>query len=688
MVDVSSAVLWWEDWQLRILVLGSLFLQFFLFFSSMVRNCPISSLCRSLMWLAYIGSDAVAIYALATLFNRHKLSGIAESSKALEVLWAPILLIHLGGQHSFTAYSLEDNELWIRHVMTMVSQVTVAIYVFCKSWHVGGDIDKRLLRAAILLFIVGILKFIRKPWTLKSASLSSVVTSPAVYPQRRGPLEHVCDMLCLPFESTFTSFDDAAAMKEEEENDVSLEEYVAKAKELVRVTEIAGGEGKLENSADVNRLFVDLSAPYRRRLSKLKYFLKLNMSESLLDLQYDLAYAFSLIYTNLNGAVSCPGLLLQLLLPFLVLASAVLFARSHRKDDYPENDVKVTTVLFLCTTLLEFLPFLFSPCCIGSCIWSSTVAQHNLVAYYRRKRNPTKFMMLSAILGCKGYSNKHMYIEQVSQKGCMEIINLVTEHVKGGWNQYICDAQSYRRFNNFRGQWTVSRHKVCGDQMRWSLQAPFDQSVLVWHLATELCLYHPRTTATAYDKLPAARCSRLISRYMIYLLLIRPEMLMPGSRQGLFTASCDDIELMLKRRRGNEPSSQDVRTIAEQILDAAQSPSTNVGTLIPRACNLAKELMELLDDEEQRWKVIQGVWVEMLCCSAGRCRGYLHARSMGEGVEFLSVVWLLLSRLGMETFADKFQRPEPGENQVFAAGPSSSSSKAQDVPASEEISVV
>ncbi|KAK3129411.1 hypothetical protein QOZ80_6BG0479050 [Eleusine coracana subsp. coracana] len=520
----------------------------------------------SLMWLAYIGSDAVAIYALATLFNRHKLSGTAESSKALEVLWAPILLIHLGGQHSFTAYSLEDNELWIRHVMTMVSQVTVAIYVFCKSWHVGGDVDKRLLRAAILLFIVGILKFIRKPWTLKSASLSSVVTSPAVYPQRRGPLEHVCDMLCLPFESTFTSFDDAAAMKEEEEKDVSLEEYVAEARELVRVTEIASRE--------------------------------------------------------------------------------------------------------------------------GSCIWSSTVAQHNLVAYYRRKRNPTKFMMLSAILGCKGYSNKHMYIEQVSQKGCIEIINLVTEHVKGGWNQYIYDAQSYRRFNNFRGQWTVSRHKIYGEQMRWSLQAPFDQSVLVWHLATELCLYHPRTTATAYDVLPAARCSRLISRYMIYLLLIRPEMLMPGSRQGLFTASCDDIELMLKRRRGNEPSSQDVRKIAEHILDAAQSPSTNVGTLIPRACNLAKELMELLDDEEQRWKVIQGVWLEMLCCSAGRCRGYLHARSMGEGVEFLSVVWLLLSRLGMETFADKFQRPEPGEDQAFAAGASPSSSEAQDIPVAEEISIV
>ncbi|OEL15714.1 hypothetical protein BAE44_0023267, partial [Dichanthelium oligosanthes] len=94
---------------LRILVLGSLFLQFFLFFSSMVRNSCIRSLCRSCIRLAYVGADALAIYALATLFNRHRLppADVASSSSVLEVLWAPVLLIHLGGQHSITAYSIE-----------------------------------------------------------------------------------------------------------------------------------------------------------------------------------------------------------------------------------------------------------------------------------------------------------------------------------------------------------------------------------------------------------------------------------------------------------------------------------------------------------------------------------------------------------------------------------------------------
>jgi hypothetical protein len=54
--------------------------------------------------------------------------------------------------------------------------------------------------------------------------------------------------------------------------------------------------------------------------------------------------------------------------------------------------------------------------------------------------------------------------------------------------------------------------------------------------------------------------------------------------------------------------------------------------------------------------VIEGVWVEMLCFSAGRCRGYLHAKSLGSGGEYLTFVSLLMSHAGLETFAERQQR--------------------------------
>ncbi|PUZ71940.1 hypothetical protein GQ55_2G353900 [Panicum hallii var. hallii] len=684
-VDLSRAVGWWEEWQLRILVLGSLFLQLVLFAGSMVRlRIPMSRLC---LWLAYLGADALAIYALATLFNRHKQPpGAGMSSSLLEVVWAPVLLIHLGGQHSMTAFSIEDNELWRRHIVTVASQVTVALYVFCKSWPSGGD--KRLLQAAILLFVVGIAKLIQKPLTLKSASLGGVMTSPMiVYPERRETNARLLRLLCLPFQ-TVGQTEDAATMKLEEEHDLSLEEYVQEARELVRETRVPDKqEDRLPR--DLDKLFVDISAPYSRRLSQLSSFLILRHQHMCQNMGTELRIAFGLIYTKWKCVISCPGLHLLFLLPFLALASFVLFALSHHKYE-DENDIKVTFVLLCCTTLLEFLScvpwvsicrkcckgFFHSNFISGNFIFSSMVAQHNLVSFYARRSKPTHLMKFSALACCSGYINKHWYIDQAPESACIQITQLIAGHVKDGWKQYIVDAPSYKRFNNFRGQWTLSRHKLHGQQLWWSLQqVPFDWSVLIWHLATELCLHHPRTSA-AVESLPAAQCSKLISNYMIYLLFIRPEMLMPGTRQGLFIAACYDIGLMLKR--GNEPPPEDARTVAQQILRTSQSPLIgDIGIMVPGACKVAEELMELLEDK--RWKVIQGVWVEMLCCSASNCRGYLHAKSMSEGVEFLTSVWLLLSHMGMETFADKFQRPEPGQGQGEEIAAGASASDPQDI---------
>ena len=116
----SEAVRWWQEWQLRILVLTSLFLRCFLYFAGILRKRCIPSWLRFLIWLAYLSSDAVAIYGLATLFNRQKTQ--ETGSAGLQVLWAPFLLMHLGGQYGITAYNIEDNELWRRHVLTAVSQ--------------------------------------------------------------------------------------------------------------------------------------------------------------------------------------------------------------------------------------------------------------------------------------------------------------------------------------------------------------------------------------------------------------------------------------------------------------------------------------------------------------------------------------------------------------------------------------
>ncbi|RLM55946.1 hypothetical protein C2845_PM10G00690 [Panicum miliaceum] len=174
MANVWSASLqWWEEWQLRVLALGSLGVQWLLLLAGPTRRYAIPRWFRACIWLARHGSDPLAIYALAVVFLRHAAGSSwqapwSSSGALLEVLWAPVLLVHLGGRQqemmAAAACNLEQDssEAWIRHAMVMVSQVAIALYTFLKSWPSSGD--GRLTASWVLLFVVGILTLGEKPW--------------------------------------------------------------------------------------------------------------------------------------------------------------------------------------------------------------------------------------------------------------------------------------------------------------------------------------------------------------------------------------------------------------------------------------------------------------------------------------------------------------------------------------------
>ncbi|KAF5956740.1 hypothetical protein HYC85_003965 [Camellia sinensis] len=114
------------------LVLLSLTLQIILFVFGKRRKNMLSQWINVIVWLAYIMADWVATVALGKL--SYAQTNIPNPNNALQALWAPLLLLHLGGPDTITAYSLEDNQLWIRHFLGMGVQAIVAIYVIVMSW--------------------------------------------------------------------------------------------------------------------------------------------------------------------------------------------------------------------------------------------------------------------------------------------------------------------------------------------------------------------------------------------------------------------------------------------------------------------------------------------------------------------------------------------------------------------------
>lgn len=58
-------------------------------------------------------------------------------------------------------------------------------------------------------------------------------------------------------------------------------------------------------------------------------------------------------------------------------------------------------------------------------------------------------------------------------------------------------------------------------------------------------------------------------------------------------------------------------------------------------------------DLEESLKEIKDVWLRLLIYAAGRCRGELHARQLGDGGELITFVWLLMLHHSLGDMAEE-----------------------------------
>jgi hypothetical protein len=517
-----------------------------------------------------------------------------------------------------------------------------------------------------------------------------------------------------------------------------------------------------------DKLFVDLSSPYPLRLRILKYFWGISQDTAYDHEQGGLVAAFLLLYTKVKTAgfvtytemalglnfcdflkISCRGLIQysRVVLPW---ASIGLFHRSHHSEEAHNGgiiDVKITYAIFCCTAVLEF----FAAFPIGFwdlddlylsqervVKWPQLVAQYSLIGYFASNKKYSKWMCIAGgIFGCKDFVDQRILCMKQCSSSSARITQLVLGYLKDGWKEEIHDAPSYRRFNDHSTHWPVllgyleegHHHVGFSSSMR---KRAFDESVLLWHIATDFCFFLSLAASEHTCVLADSDCSaskayvqcRQMSNYMMYLLFVNPEMLLPGTRRNLFIDAYDGlnhilkdmdmdipmgrkppnvkkhewvmlqrvINTMQKRNRSKkalEPCSQDeLKKVSPEEEESPSKEKSNTKKgghskeklLIDDAWALAQRLLDNnKGDEKKMWEEIQRVWVEMLCFSASRCRGYLHAKALGEGGEFLSYVWLTLFHMGMETFTDKLQRGEPRSQEVEAGNNATATPSAPNV---------
>lgn len=114
----------WDTWNLRGVIILSLSLQTFLILFGTLRKRTANTAAIMFIWIAYLLADWAASFAVGLISKAQGATPPHDADNAdLLAFWAPFLLLHLGGPDTITAFSLEDNELWLRHFLGLSFQV-------------------------------------------------------------------------------------------------------------------------------------------------------------------------------------------------------------------------------------------------------------------------------------------------------------------------------------------------------------------------------------------------------------------------------------------------------------------------------------------------------------------------------------------------------------------------------------
>ncbi|THU63268.1 hypothetical protein C4D60_Mb01t13950 [Musa balbisiana] len=649
----------WNDWDLRSFILISLSLQIILIFSGSLRKRVVSSWISLILWSAYLLADWVATFALGILSNTQTDSGCASSSHTqnddLLAFWSPFLLLHLGGPDTITAFSLEDNELWLRHLLGLVFQVAVAFYVF-----VGSLPQTRLKSPAAMMFLAGILKYGERSWSLMCASMdclrNSMVTPPDPGPNYAKFMEDYAAMSAAGLRT------EIEMKKEPESKPRSLDTLVEEIRTVTIVTKAH------QFFHTFKRLIVDLILSFHDRNESQSFFLKRSPIQAFKVIEIELSFVYEMLYTKSTVLHTVAGPVLRFTSFFFILTALLLFLFTE-KHGYKEVDIIITYTLLAGALALEIYSvglLIFSDWAslrlkdlgyprlsnMASAInsffrppnkprWSNSMAQHNLISFCLQHR-PSPFNRFLHFLTVKEAWDRYWHTSYCPVTD--DLKEFVFEDLK---NKSIgaVDSKGYKRFSTCRGRWALQQ-KGHLKELGWSVEVEFDESILLWHIATDLCFYSDDTNQST-DTLSYRRISKRASDYMLYLLVVRPFMLTAGIGQIRYGDTCAEAKNFFSRGVETPDHEQacEMLLCVETKVPPVQVKGDRSKSVLFDACMLAKDLLEV--EEQRRWKVVSAVWVEMLCYAASNCRGYFHAKQLSAGGELLTMVWFLMAHLGI-----------------------------------------
>jgi hypothetical protein len=210
----------------------------------------------------------------------------------------------------------------------------------------------------------------------------------------------------------------------------------------------------------------------------------------------------------------------------------------------------------------------------------------------------------------------------------------------------VCDKNVRSKIIGQRGDGVLEREELLQNYKWCTTEVEFSRSILVWHLATEVCYLDDNkdgsNVSTEYET------SRCLSEYMMYLLVIRPNMLSKGfGDDEEYQETLQELRELRGLDEGYQRTLRELRSGESRVYDdeVFQYVWKTAKSVVRGVAVLARQL--LLLEPEKRWEMINEVWVEMVAYAAAHCPWKEHTHQLRRGGELLTHVSLLMLHLGL-----------------------------------------
>lgn len=719
-----------NEWELRICILFSLFLQILLILAGPLRRIISRKMLDILLWSAYLLADGTAIFAVGLISSKQSdYSNHCENAPTDNILptfWAPFLLAHLGGPDPITAFALEDNELYLRHLFALFTQCIAVAYVFYQS-----RLNK-LWVPSLLMFLCGIIKYAERTYALYCASANTFRDSLLTKPD---PGPNYAKLM-----GEYISKKDAKLPTRIEM--LPAPERVIKAVNRMKANELAPLEVvqyAFRYFTNFKGLVVDIIFSFRDRNQSRDFFLARNSKDAFRVVEVELNFLYDVLFTKLPVVYYKAGFCCRAVSVGAIVTSLVIFHYIDKKKFNPEGfEVGITYTLLIGGIVLEIIAFImlvFSDWTVvklkpspdenpndrswtrvfidfvvsandrrGKIIcwlldiggdrgsdkdpmskptdsrWAESISTYNFIYYCLHRRSNAKERIYDQF-GIRAFLDEMLYVKPRPLPSYMKEFIFKELKIK---SEMADDLDTAKEICSAKGEW-VLRFAGYGssDLFSYVADVDYDESLLLWHIATELCYNdwedknnqdeedknldeedHPPEPPGQHSE-DHRRIAKLLSGYMIYLLVMKPGMMSAVSGIGLirFRDTCAEAEKFFKSELTNNKSRREEKITRKKACETIISVNTQVKpvaikgdrskSVLFEAARLAKELKKL--KVKKRWEMMSKVWVELLSYGASHIRSNAHAQQLSKGGELITVVWLLMAQLGL---ADQFQISE------------------------------